>query len=251
MADMSAPSPLVQLQGIRFGFPGHTTPLFNDLEFSLPAQERIGLIGPNGSGKTTLLRVIMGLLAPQHGSVSFSGSPVHTREDWRTLRQHIGFVFQDSDDQLFCPTVLEDVAFGPRNLGLSREHARTRALETLADLELTALAEAMTHTLSGGQKKLVALATVLAMRPQALLLDEPTNDLDHDARNRLIDILERLDTALLIVSHDWDFLDQTTSRLCELHAGQLECNGNVTLHSHVHAHVRGGVPHKHGDSSPS
>ncbi len=213
--------PIFTLERVSFAYPEGRM-LFEGLEFFLHAGERIGLFAPNGSGKSTLLRLIVGLEKPLTGRVLLRGAPVVGDKDWRELRCKVGLVLQSADEQLFCPTVLEDVAFGPLNLGLSREDARATALEALRTLGLEGFEHRLTHKLSGGEKKLVSLATVLAMRPEALLLDEPAAGLDQAAQSRLADILEGLPAACLIVSHDRDFLKETVSHCLTTAAGRLE-----------------------------
>ena len=137
------------------------------------------------------------------------------------MRRRVGLVFQDPDDQLFCPTVKEDIAFGPLNLGCSRQEADAVVEETLALLNLSHLKEQVTHRLSGGQKRLVALATVMAMKPDILLLDEPTNDLDEKTRVRLIEILLSLPQAMIIVSHDRAFREKVVTRTVKMENGQI------------------------------
>ena len=154
-------------------------------------------------------------------------------------------MLQHAEDQLFFPTVLEDVAFGPLNLGLSAAEAREQARATLQRLGLSGFEQRLTHRLSGGEKKLVALATVLAMEPEALLLDEPTNDLDQDARQRLIDILCDLPTARMVISHDWDFLSRVCGEYWTIREGHLLACAPDVRHSHEHVHPLGGEPHCH------
>jgi cobalt/nickel transport system ATP-binding protein len=242
-ADSAAP--LVQLQQVSFSYPDRNHLLLNKADVLLGSRQRIGLIGPNGSGKTTLLHIIMGLLRPTAGKVLFKGREISDKDGFRLLRRSVGMVFQDADDQLFSPTVLEDVAFGPLNLGLSRQEARRIALQTLAGLGLDGLAERITHQLSGGEKKLVSLATILSMQPEAMLLDEPTNNLDAVTRGRLIEILNSLEIGYLIVSHDWDFLAETCDALYTLREGLAVRSGTECLHSHRHAHACGDRPHNH------
>ena len=201
-------SPILTLENVTFGYAGRP-PLFKELSFELHPHQQIGLYGPNGSGKTTLLRLIMGLETPQSGRVLFHGLTTDDAQSLHRLRCGIGFVLQNSDDQLFSPTVLEDVAFGPLNLGLSRQAARERAMETLESLGLETFADRATHRLSGGEKKMVSIASVLSMRPEALLLDEPTAFLDDDSRERITGILKGQNIARVVVSHDRCFLEQT------------------------------------------
>lgn len=163
----------------------------------------------------------MGLESPQGGRVLFHGVPVDNGQILHRLRCSVGFILQNSDDQLFSPTVLEDVAFGPLNLGLKRHEARERAMQTLDSMGLAKFADRLTHRLSGGEKKMVSIAAVLAMRPEALLLDEPTAFLDDASKERIIDILQQQAIARIVVSHDKNFLEQTTSSLVSLKDGQL------------------------------
>jgi cobalt/nickel transport system ATP-binding protein len=201
---------ILTLDHITFAYPERPT-LFRDLGFSLHEDEHVGLHGPNGSGKTTLLRLIMGVETPQSGRILYRGELVDNGAALHRMRCGVGLVMQNSDDQLFSATVLEDVAFGPLNLGLKRREARDRAMETLEKMELDGLADRATHRLSVGEKKMVSIASVLSMRPHALLLDEPTASLDDDARGRIMAILQRETLARIIVSHDRDFLMRTTS----------------------------------------
>ncbi len=219
--------------------------LFHHLSLTIGA-ERVGFIGPNGSGKTTLFHIIMGLIKPDSGKVMLDGKAVEGGKSWQELRRQVGFLFQDADDQLFSPTVLEDVAFGPLNMGCDGPTARTRAIATLNDLGLADFENRITHQLSGGEKKLVALATILVMAPEILLLDEPTNNLDPATRERLVSILDNLKLPVVIISHDFDFLARTTDVIYSLDHGHLHKSESIHLHSHPHAHVYGDHPHDHG-----
>jgi len=242
----TTPPPLLELQKISFTYPGARRPVLADIEFSLEEHQKIGLIGTNGSGKTTLFHLIMGLLRPTAGELLFEGRPLREQKDFLALRRSIGLLFQDADDQLFSPTVIEDVAFGPLNLGASPAEARERSEKILAELGLTHLRDRITHQLSGGEKKLVSLATILVMEPKALLLDEPTNNLDAETRTRLIEILEGLDLAYILISHDWDFLAHTSREIFAIDKGRLLRSENVYFHNHRHFHPCGDIPHKHG-----
>ncbi len=213
-------APILSLEAIAFGRAGQA-PLFNGLCLALHPHDRIGLYGPNGSGKTTLLRLVMGLETAQEGRILFHGEPVDSAQSLHRLRCRVGFVLQNSDDQLFSPTVLEEVAFGPLNLGLKRHEARERAFATLEELGLEHLADRLTHRLSGGEKKMIAIASVLSMRPEALLLDEPTAFLDDHSRDRILAILHDLDMAKIIVSHDKTFLEQTARSFACIRDGVL------------------------------
>lgn len=234
----------IELRDIKFTYTAHAKPVFNGLNFTFSG-ERIGLIGDNGSGKTTLLHLMVGLITPQSGEVLLNGNALKSQNDFHDLRKQVGFLFQNVDDQLFSPSVLEDVAFGPLNLGHSGKEAKSIALEVLSKIGMTAYQDRITHHLSGGEKRLVGLATVLAMRPSVLMLDEPTNDLDQAARNRLLDILGELDLPLILISHDWDFLAKLTDCYYALEHGKLRRSNKVSVHQHRHAHPLGEHDHQH------
>jgi len=177
------------------------------LDFTLSAGERIAITGSNGCGKSTLLQLIMGLLPADGGDVRLFGESCYkasclNEKMFRRHRTRIGLVFQDPDDQLFCPTVIDDVSFGPLNQGFSARKANQKAMATLNQLGISELAECVSYQLSGGQKRLVALATVLAMDPEVLILDEPSNDLDLENQHRLVEILQQCQLPLILVSHD-------------------------------------------------
>ncbi len=237
-------TPIFALENVSFAYPSGKEVLQN-VTFAFAANRRIGLYGTNGSGKTTLFHVIMGLVAPKSGRLLFHGSAVSGEKQFRALRREVGLVMQNAEDQLFNPTVLDDVAFGPLNLGMSPEDARERAIETLAGLGLAGFEDRLTHRLSGGEKKLVSLATILSMRPKVLLLDEPTNGLDPQTRERIIEILDNLPTARIIISHDWDFLARTTTEFMTIRNGQLLTDAPLLPHRHMHAHPLGDEPHHH------
>ncbi|UZP67930.1 energy-coupling factor ABC transporter ATP-binding protein [Desulfovibrio mangrovi] len=239
--------PLLRAESISYTYPGSAKPALNHATLTLFESDRMALIGHNGSGKTTLLHAMMGLIPLTHGSIWYNGKTISTEADFRLLRREVGYLFQQSDDQLFSPTVIEDVAFGPLNLGMKPDEARERASETLRTLGMNGFEDRITHRLSGGEKKMVALASVLAMRPKVLLLDEPTNDLDPDTRERLIEHLNQLSVTRCIISHDWDFLERTCSRFVSLHKGTIQETEHVP-HVHVHIHDGGNVDHKHEDS---
>ncbi len=232
------------LDDISFRHPGGVR-LFHHLDLTI-GSERVGLIGANGTGKTTLFHIIMGLLKPESGQVLLDGRGVVDAKAWQQLRRQVGFLFQDADDQLFSPTVLEDVAFGPLNMGDDGPAARAKAMATLDGLGLADFENRITHQLSGGEKKLVALATILVMAPDILLLDEPTNNLDPATRERLVSILNDLNLPMVIISHDLDFLAKTTEVIYSLEHGHLHRSDSIHLHSHPHAHVYGDHPHDHG-----
>ncbi len=212
--------PLVKLERVTFRYGERT--VLDQCDLAISPAERIGLVGANGSGKTTLLGLIVGLRRPALGRVIVFGKPREREADFRAVRGRVGLLFQDSDDQLFCPTVAEDVAFGPFNLGKSRREVEEIVARTLAELGLEGYAHRVTYKLSGGEKRLVALATVLAMEPEVLLLDEPTAGLDETAAERVTGILAGLPQAMLIVSHDHPFLARIAGRTLCLRHGRLQ-----------------------------
>ena len=240
---MTTPHPLLELQDISYCYPNQSS-IIEKCNFCVD-KGRTGLIGANGCGKTTLLQLMVGLLKPQKGTILFNGNVVKDGKDYRHLRKSVGFLFQNSNDQLFSPTVIEDVTFGPLNLGHSPEEARDLAHEVLDNLGLTNFEGRVTHRLSGGEKKLVALATILVMKPRLLLLDEPTNNLDPRTRKQLMEVLKELDLAQIIISHDWDFLEETTDTLYTIEHGHLHRCTEGFVHAHKHVHVYGDKPHHH------
>jgi cobalt/nickel transport system ATP-binding protein len=204
-------------RGLRFAYPGGR-PVLQGLDLDVEEGERVAILGPNGAGKTTLMLHLNGLLEGE-GELRVAGlAPTDRR-----LRARVGLVFQDPDDQLFMPTVAEDVAFGPRNLGFDRVAQRTH--EALAAVGMEHAAERAPHQLSMGERRRVAVATVLAMSPQLLVLDEPSANLDPRARRELLDVLEQLPTTLLVVTHDLPFAAQLCQRAVILDKGRIAADG--------------------------
>jgi cobalt/nickel transport system ATP-binding protein len=214
------------VEGLRFAHPG-SADLFAGLEFAVHRGERVGLVGANGSGKTTLLHLMMGLLKPTAGRILVMGREARTERDFRFVRRTLGLLFQDSDDQLFCPTVGEDVAFGPMNLGASRAEAEETTARTLAMLGLDGYADRVGHDLSGGEKRRAALASVLAMAPEALLLDEPDAGLDPRATRELVALLGRIGGTQVICSHSMEFIRSTCRRVVVLDSGRVCGDGRT------------------------
>jgi cobalt/nickel transport system ATP-binding protein len=185
---------------------------YQGVTLSIRAEESVGLVGPNGAGKTSLLLAISGVLPYQQGELSVFGLNPSDIKARRHLPRCVGLVFQQADDQLFSPTVLDDVAFGPLNLGLTSDQTLERVHEALAAVKLRGYESRVPHRLSGGEKRRVALAGILAMQPRFLLLDEPSQDLDPRGRRELISILQQLPQGKLIASHDLDFVLATCPR---------------------------------------
>jgi cobalt/nickel transport system ATP-binding protein len=213
-------TPLLALADVHFAY-APERPVLAGASLALAPGERVGLIGATGAGKSTVLWLLVGLLQAARGQVLAFGHERRREDDFREVRRRAGLVFQDPDDQLFCPTVHEDVMFGPRNLGLDPAAAAARADQALAAVGLTACADRLTHQLSGGEKRLATLAGVLAMQPDVLLLDEPTAGLDTGARQRLETLLAGLPQAMLIASHEHAFLADLTTRRLLLADGRL------------------------------
>jgi cobalt/nickel transport system ATP-binding protein len=241
---MTISEPIIELEQVSFSYPGGP-PVLRDLNFRLHPGERIGIIAPNGSGKTTLFHLIMGLAKPFGGQVTIFGKARREERDFAEVRRRIGLLFQDPDDQLFSPTVLEDVAFGPLNLGKTKAEAAAVARRTLSFLGLNGFEDRITFKLSGGEKRLVSLAAVLAMEPEVLLLDEPVNGLDTQTRTRLMDILRGLDLAYILISHELDFLTATTNVIYTMENGHVRLDRELHVHQHIHAHPLGASPHEH------
>jgi cobalt/nickel transport system ATP-binding protein len=235
---------LINLEKVSFRYP-EGPPVLDALDFKFYRDYRLGLIAPNGSGKTTLFHVIMGLLKPFAGRVEIFGKCVKADKDFYEVRRRIGLLFQDADDQLFSPTVLEDVAFGPLNLGKSKNEAVDIARRTLNFLGLDGFEKRITFKLSGGEKRLVSLATVLAMEPEVLLLDEPINGLDTRTKAKLTEALNGLDLSYILVSHDFDFLAETVDTIYTMADGKVLLDKELHVHRHVHAHELGTYPHRH------
>ena len=253
MTQSSAIPPILELKGVRYAWPdehgreGAGREVFSGLDFALGEGDRIGLYGPNGCGKTTLLRLATGLLTPQAGNVCLDGRAVEGDTAFRELRCAVGFVLQNAEDQLFFPEVIEDVAFGPLNLGLPQQEALRVSRETLSSLGLADFEHRLTDRLSGGEKKLVSIAAVLAMRPRALLLDEPTTGLDEASKRRLTELLRALPIPRVVVSHDWDFLMAVSESFATLEGGRVVACGKPEVHTHRHVHPMGGITHSHGE----
>ena len=224
-------SPLLALDAVTVERSGRA--VLDAVSLALYPGERLAVLGANGAGKTTLLRTLVGLETPRAGTVFAFGGIRRGDRDFREVRAKAGYLFQDPDDQLFCPTVIDDVAFGPRNLGLSEREAAAVARATLARLDLAHLAGRVTHRLSGGEKRLVSLAAVLAMKPEVLLLDEPSNALDETYLARLTAILASLSTTMVIVSHEKSFLGQLATRAILLKDSRVS---DALVHRHTHAH---------------
>jgi cobalt/nickel transport system ATP-binding protein len=218
---------LVEVHHLRYAYPEGREAL-REVSFHLSHGERVGLIGPNGVGKTTLLLILAGVIESFSGAVQVAGCDLATREGRRSVHRKLGVVFQNTDDQLINASVEEDVAFGPLNLGLPAEEVRRRVAAALASVGLAeGYRPRIPFHLSAGEKRRVAIAGVMAMRPEIVLMDEPTSDLDPRGRRELARILAELPVTRIISSHNLDFVLETCDRVLLLDEGQLRADGPV------------------------
>lgn len=218
--------PSIKVTGLAFEYPDGNLAL-DGVDLEIARGERVALLGPNGAGKTTLVLHLNGILEPARGSVEVAGRRIDPRDraGLRLVRAAVGIVFQDPDDQLFMPTVADDVGFGPANLGLTGDELAARVDEALDLVGMTRFRDRAPHHLSFGQRRRVAVATVLAMRPEILVLDEPSSNLDPASRRELAAILRSLDTTLLMVTHDLPYAVQLCGRSVVLSEGRIAADG--------------------------
>ena len=212
----------VHARGLSYAYPNGRVAL-ESIDLEVGHGERVAILGPNGAGKTTLMLHLNALLTGT-GELDVAGLRVGSG-DVHELRARVGLVFQDPDDQLFMPTVAEDVAFGPLNMGLARDEVERRVAEALATVRMTGAAERAPHELSMGERRRVAIATVLATRPRLLVLDEPSANLDPRARRELLELLEALPGTMLVVTHDLPFAAELCDRAVILDAGRIVAEG--------------------------
>jgi cobalt/nickel transport system ATP-binding protein len=224
------PDCVIQAEHVTYAYPCGK-PGLRALSLNIRRRRKLAIVGPNGAGKTTLILCLNGTYRPQSGAIRLNGAPTGYRRDaLLAWRQHVGVVFQDPDDQVVAPSVAQDVAFGPLNMGLTPEAARERASECLTALGIECLWDAGTHELSHGQRKLVALAGVLAMRPDVILLDEPTAGLDPAGRRRVLAVLDQLHaggTTLAMATHDMDLVYAWADDVAVLRDGQTLLEGTT------------------------
>ncbi|GIJ06955.1 energy-coupling factor ABC transporter ATP-binding protein [Micromonospora andamanensis] len=222
---MQPSPPSLDVRGVRYAYPdGHVA--LDGVDLTVARGERVALLGPNGAGKTTLVLHLNGILTPTEGQIAVGGLTVgRDRATLAEIRRRVGIVFQDPDDQLFLPTVAEDVAFGPANLGLRGPELAARVDEALAAVGMSEHRDRTPHHLSFGQRRRVAVATVLAMRPEILVLDEPSSNLDPAARRELAGILRTLPVTLLMVTHDLPYAFELCDRSVILDGGRIVADG--------------------------
>ena len=213
---------MIECRGVSYAYEADRRAL-RDVTFHIAPGECVGLIGANGAGKSTLMKALLGLVFPE-GEITVDGVRVEKRTLGQ-IRQKLGYVLQNSDNQMFMPTVYEDMLFGPMNYGLTRQEAEARCDAALAQLGISDLKHRHNHRLSGGEKRMAAIATILAMEPAAVLMDEPTSALDPYNRRRVIGIIRGMDRTRLIASHDLDMILDTCDRVLLLSGGRLAADG--------------------------
>lgn len=220
---------IIQTENLSFTYPDGT-PALRSINLEIKEGERVAVIGSNGAGKSTLFLHFNGISRPTFGLIKINGKPVsYEKDDLMKIRQKVGLVFQNPDDQLFAPTVIEDVAFGPMNLGLSDDEVDERVEKALKMVGMSGLEKKAPHHLSGGQKKRVAIAGILAMKPEIMVLDEPTTGLDPNGVKQVMEILYKLnqeDMTIIIASHDVEMVTQFAEKIFVLHDGEIIGQGS-------------------------
>ncbi|MDM7917810.1 MAG: ATP-binding cassette domain-containing protein [Methanosarcina sp.] len=222
-------TPVLEVKDLCHRYPHLESNALDKINLKVYRGERVAVLGANGAGKSTLFKHLNGILRPLSGEVLVKGEKI-TKKNVRMCRETVGIVFQDPDDQVLAPSVEEDVAFGPINMGLSREEVEARVKEALQMVGLTGFEERAPHHLSGGQKKLVAIAGILAMRPEVIVLDEPTAGLDPLSSARVLELIMKMNRelgiTLLLSTHDVDVVPYFAERVFVLHHGKLEADGS-------------------------
>lgn len=216
---------IIELQGVHYSYPDGTRAL-NGISFRIVHGESVGIVGANGAGKSTLLLQINGTLLPTRGSVSI-GETILSKKTAKEIRKKIGFVFQDPDDQIFMPTVFEDVAFGPLHLGWTLENVEQSAIKALEQVNCLHLKDRPPHRLSLGQRRSISIASVISMDPDILIMDEPSSNLDPRSRRQLIQLLKKFDHSKMLASHDLDMVMQLCDRTIILNEGTVVADGKT------------------------
>lgn len=217
---------MIEFQNVSFSYDTQN-PVVEGLSFTIRKGETVGLIGANGAGKSTIMKLLLGLLSGQ-GEILVDDLPVN-RQNLPAIRRKIGYVLQDSDNQMFMPTVYEDMTFGPRNYGLSQEETDQRVDKILEKLGIEKLKHCYNHKISGGEKRMAAIATILAMEPEAILMDEPSTALDPVNRRTVINTIRSLPQTKLIASHDLDMILDTCQRVILLSHGKIVADGEAEV----------------------
>lgn len=215
---------MIKINDLSFCYEKNITVL-NNINLEIKDGERIGLIGANGAGKSTLFKALLGLIDVK-GQIEVDNI-VLDRNNINEIRKKIGYILQDPDNQMFMPSVLEDMIFGPMNYGLSKDEAISNAVNVLKELNLEYLKDKKNYKISGGEKRMAAIATILNMKPEVILLDEPSNDLDPKNRRQLINVLNNLKQTLIIATHDLDLLLEVVDRIIILNNGEVVKDGRI------------------------
>ncbi len=215
----------IEVKNICYSYPGGQKAL-NRISLSVNQNENLGIVGPNGAGKSTLLHLLLGILTACEGAILIDGIAL-TKKNLPMIRKKAGLLFQDPDNQLFCPTVRDDISFGPANMGLNKEEINDCVNHAMETVGISHLAERPPYTLSGGEKKAAALASILSMQPEILLMDETSASMDPRSRRRLINIINSLPQTKIIVSHDLDFIWETCDRVIILNYGIITAEGEA------------------------
>ena len=216
---------IISVSDLSFGYDSKRKVLEN-INFQLKKGESVGFVGANGVGKSTLLRILVGLNTGFQGDVMVNNIPLE-KKNLKTIRKNVGYVFQDADSQLFMSTVFDDVAFAPRNYGMSEAEVNEKTMEALKVVHIEQLKDKQIYKLSGGEKKLASIATILSTEPDVILMDEPSVALDPKNRRNLINILNRLNQAKIIASHDLNMIMDTCERTILLSDGKIIKDGNT------------------------
>ena len=223
--DENPTAPILEVRNLRYSYPdGHTA--LAGVDLTLAKDEKVALVGPNGAGKSTLMLHLNGILIG-HGEVKIAGLAVE-KKNLPAIRSSVGLVFQNPDDQLFSPSVFEDVAFGPLHMGLDEAEVRQRVDQALAMVKMESYRERLSHHLSVGEKKRIAIATVLSMQPHLLVLDEPSAGLDPRARRTLIHLLRELPIPMLVSSHDLAMVKELFGRTIIMDGGKVVADGQTS-----------------------
>ncbi len=196
----------VKVEGLSLEIEGRE--IFKGVSFSVNEGEKLFITGDNGCGKSSLIETIMGFLKPKEGKISFKGKELKREEDFKEVRSKIGYVFQNPDDQLFCPTVEEEIAFAPLVKGKNREETEKIVREILREFEIEHLKDRPTHKLSGGEKRIVSIGAVLSMEPEGLILDEPTVGLDRKRFRKLVNFLKETSKTVIVITHERELIEE-------------------------------------------
>lgn len=217
---------MIEVKDVSFSYSSNKNEVLSNINFKIENNESVGIIGANGAGKSTILKLLVGLELDYKGNIAIDELKVEKKNLYE-IRKKIGYVFQEADAQLFMPTIYEDVAFAPKNYGYSKEETHKRTIDALKSVGIEELKDKPIYRLSGGQKKLASIATVLSMKPEILIFDEPTVALDPKNRRRFIEVINSLKETKIITSHDLDLIYDTCSRTILISKGKIIIDGET------------------------